>query len=497
MDYLKRFLSQESFTEEEEIEAPEVVDELDLQVPPPQDVDETTVIAAAEDGAEADEVIAEEGEEIDMAAGATEQAQEEIPSVEHYISVLQHGLRTRQFSPQFAVTAQHKLHILRDRFGDDRTPVPSLESYNGRDDLEKYYQASLESFSGFKRRLQGAIGKAMNYIPDLLSNGKLVTGFKKKAGAVNTKLDALIGQAAEASFEGKVDVEGLGKSLSGLDGDVIAGLNADLKLLSAVVGRGLKANETFINGSVKILAEASQAGPDKASGILAKAAGLKPATDSYPPEAFEKGFLGGGKLVKTGAAPAGGESEEEPEVSETAPGETTEGSSEGGEGGEAAPAAAPINPTLAAKLKELAKTAIPGVTTAKGEAPASVSLDKKELERLLKLGKVYASLAEKSADNTGANTLQGMKRVADIRGQANASKSAGDWNVGKDVDALASALPRYMSNHTAVYRYAVNHALDMAEAITVIASKALKKAGTPAPAATEPPAGETAPGETA
>lgn len=438
--------------EEAEINAPvaeDVVEEAELEIPaiPEEEIAEEEVMEAEEVVDEAVEEDAELDEEVDGAEVVTDEIVEDVESVEHFITVLQHGIKTKTYSPQFAATAARELGRLGEKFGAKAPGIPSLESY-GHDSLEGYYEASLESFGGFIKRLDNAFGNIIMYIPDLVKSGRMVTGFKKRAAALNTSIDAAL-QAAGA-LDNKAVATGVsaGKSLGVQGAGLLEGIDYDLRLTSAVVTKGLAANAALVGGAVKILDEANtQGGKGKTGGIVAKAAQLPAATDAFPAEAYTKGFAGGTVFKR---AEVGGED--------------TRG-----------------------KLKSLAKGGIPEVGKGKAAKPEAADLNKAAIVKLLKTAKVFAQLGVAAADKTGVEALEQAKQAqgGQMRSQVSSVYGGAErttWGEGKDLDALATALPKLVSRHVKVYRFTADHALRMAADLQSLAQVAIKRAKAPAAA---------------
>lgn len=454
MRNLQQYLSMEDFEEE----APVVVEEPALETEVAQDLEAAEVVIPevaeepvteealemAEEEAEDLEVeAAEDHAEYEGAVGASDEVEELVSSVEHYATVLAHGIKTKTYSTQAVANAQHQLDRLKSVFGESAVPTPSLESY-GKDDLEGFYTASLESFRGFAKRLTDVNVRIGNSIGNYFAKGTLVNGYKKRAGAIVTAADAALQKANTLKGSEKVSVSVSDRRLSGAGAELFPGLNADLKSLTAAVTKGLPANETFLKAVTDVLVEATTSGGvGKTGAIVAKAAQIKPAVDAYPAEAFT-GMIGGRKL--------------------------TRGSEGAGEGTRSA-------------IKALRTNAIPGVETKKGEkGSGETSFSKADGVKILQLSKTYAALAQKAAQQTGEEAFGKLTHVkgtvartygggADLRDGAEATS----WAEGKDLDALATALPKFAQNHITVYRFLNEHALSVAAALESLGSKIIKK----------------------
>jgi len=449
MKSLHQYLSTEEFDESdvavvtEAEEGPQLdedvqsaLDEAEVEVPDVQDeVTEDAVIEAEDDIEEADEEIEEEIEELEEAEEIAEEIEEEQASVEHFMTVLQHGIKTKTFSPQFVATAQHKLDKLNETFGGE-VGVPSLESYNG-DSLEDYYTASLESFQGFMRRLGDAAERLERKVFGKLVNAGVIERFKKKGAAVNTRADDLVaklnalGNAEEGFTVGKAPKKLL---VVGSD-NIVASLKADLKLSTAMTTSVLKASEGFIQGVFKVLGETASAGGEGKTGpIIAKALNLKKPYESFPSEAFSSGFVGGMVFEKIEVT---GDSD-------------------------------------IAKIKSLVNNAYPEDDSNKVSAPEGMTLSKADLSVLLKLAKSYGALAIKTAENSGSKSIEQWDLGYDKKSQAISGAANTSWEEGKSLDALASGVFGLVVNHHHLYLTMVHHVADVGDDICNLVERLIK-----------------------
>jgi len=422
-------------------EASAELTEAEVEIPETDEsVTEEVVEVAQDEATDAEEVADADVEALDMAADAGDEAEEAAASVEHFITVLQHGLNTKTYSPQFAATCHFEMAKMSKVLGLEKG-TPSLESYD-KQTLEGYYTASLESFRGFLKRLTDVTTRINDFIPDLIGKGQLVNGFKKRAAAINSEADSL-GAALGSAGNGSATVK-VGKDLATGGDNLVNGITADLRLTTAVATKGLGANQAFIKAVADVLVEATnEGGVGKTGQIVAKAAKITPAVNAYPAEAFTQLFAGGRKLVKA----------------------------EGGEGGD-----------TRGTLKAFSKSAIPSVGSGSVEKVGEVTLTKADLGKLVGLAKAYAALANKAADSTGVAALGELKTVRNKTDRANGANSlitgrnagaeATSWSEGKDLDALATNLPKYLQNHIAVYRFVNGHALSVAQSLLALVKQA-------------------------
>lgn len=425
----------------EEIAVQEVIVENELEVPevPEEPITEEQIEEAELETEEAVDEEAVIASEIDEIEDATEEVEELQESMEHFVQVLQHGIKTKTYSPQFAATVAFQLDKMKSILGDD-IGTPSLENYGG-ENLEEFYTVSVESFKGFMKRVDDATGRMFQAIPELLANHQLVNGYKKRVNALNTKADAL--DAAVKEMDGTATYEGKApKALRGSGSNLVSAVSNEIKLLAQASGKGLDANAKLLDDILSILNKATtEGGVNKTGAIVAEAAKLKPVYDVYPEAAFSEGFLGGLKLVK-----------DDKEIKEA---------------------------DVRGTLKILGKGAIPGIDKVKKEV-SEVKLTKADTVKLLAMVKVLAQLADKAANNTGSEAIQRHKNTFGAKQRATASSLVGganitSWSEGKDLDSLATAAPKIMYKHIRVYRELVGQILKVAEASLQVVKSATKK----------------------
>lgn len=424
----------------EEIAVQEVIVENELEVPevPEEPVTEEEVEAAeleAEEAVEEDNEIAEEIEEVE---GAGEEVTELQESMEHFVQVLQHGLKTKTYSPQFAATVAHQLDKVKKVLGDD-IGTPALENYGG-ENLEEFYQVSLESFNGFLKRVSDLAARIGTAIPDLIISSRMYKGYVARAKAINTKADAMSNALntveSDATYEGKAP-----KVLSGFDGNLVTAVSTELKLLAAATGKGLDASAKLVDDALGILDKAiAEGGVGKTGAIVSEAAKLKPVHDAFPTDLFENGLLGGVKLVKASAD---------------------------GEG-------------VRDSIEKLGKAGIPAIDRNKVTA-TELKLTKAELVKLVSMAKVLAQLGTKAAENSGVEAFERRRKAIGsvTRGRqptAQGGSNATSWSEGKDLDVLVTSIPRLFSSHVKLYRGLTDHTLKIGEALVELVEKAAKKA---------------------
>lgn len=451
--YISRVSKEDAELEEaaltpEEVTAAEVVEEAELEVPVAEEVTEEQV----EEAVEVAEVAKEELDEITEETAETEAAaadvEEELTSIEEFAAVLQHGIKTQTYSPQFAAICQAKLVKLHKTFGEE--PSVSLEDFSG-ESLNQYYVASLESFGGFLKRVGDVSARIGSYLPDLLASGKLVVGYTNRAKGVHAIVDSLSAKLADLPADAKF-VGSVNKVLV-VDGanDFFSGINADLRLTSASVTKGLPANEKLLSSLVSILAKAvTEGGVGKTGAIIAEVGKIQSASKAYPEAAFTTGFAGGSKL---------GKAEDAAEDADTR-----------------------------GKLAFLVGGAVPSVIKGKTEKLEGVELNKAAIGKVIALAKVYAELGIKAAQSSGVKALEQNKQLKGVAtrsfsAQSNGGAQTTSWSEGKDLDILTTSLPKIVGKHVALYRFIAEHAVLVAEGLSELVERALEKAAAPEKAA--------------
>lgn len=196
MSRLKKYISQENFEEA-------VVEEIEAAEPMP--VTEEEVFEAEAALQELSVVDAERQMEITEARTDIADIEERIASVEAFMEILQHGLETRQFSPQLAAAAHVSLEQYGKLFG-EQLSTPSLENH-GHEDLEAYYSASLESFGAVLKGLKNAAVAAKTRVERIF---KLIGSDEGRAKALTKKADDLLAKLKDVNSTDAVEVSTAG-----------------------------------------------------------------------------------------------------------------------------------------------------------------------------------------------------------------------------------------------------------------------------------------------
>lgn len=381
-------------------------------------------VAQAEVEADDEEVAADKDEEEAVDASKTvEELQNESTALESLIERLKEGVATENYSTSLIVQAYVKLDQHRTLWNANSTSVPSLEDY-GPEDLDLVYKASLESARGFLSRTTALITR----LNDNLSkwwNRPLVTKNVARATALNKAVDKCVVDLKASAFKDG-EVNGVAGYLATDKDGLVRAVAEDLKYTTTIATKGLIADEKAIGDLVKALDDIATAKtPADINKVVTAAKGIKSAKSVYPAEAFVKGALmGNWKLTM---------------------------------------------PEEGAKIPKAVKEK-------SGDRKTTFKLTKSELGAILVMAKAYAALAKKTAETAGTRAVEGVPAIHRARERAlpvNGSTRA----VGKDVDEkqvdeLASELVSIHKAHHGIYKFVVQHALDMADALVAVVNKA-------------------------
>lgn len=433
--------------------APELIQDMELEVA------ETNMEVPVSDEAvvDADEAIEENVEietstaaEVNKLQAARTDAEGVLESLEHFQTVLQHGLKHKQFSPQFAATVSRELDRMNGVFGGQVKGLPSLESYD-RDGMEQYYEASLESFAGFIKRVTDAVSRMSTKLGNKLNNKIWVDSTKKAADALNVKADKAIQDLTALNNTASVEIKipGAARKLA-IDGKVPSSLPSaatnDQRLINGLAGATLKSYVDYSTAIIDLLDEAStKGGEGKTGAIVRKALALKTPADSVPAAVYDGQLLGGPKFNK----PAAGDG----------------------------------------TIKGLIKSAYPdlnrGEFASRGE---TVSLSKGDAIALVKAAKVYSSLMVKLADGQPRQMFDNFYKRLSARSRAQFSSEPTSWSEGKELDQLVSVMEASCWKGFELLGELLSHSRATGEALVAVANEvarvAAKEASAPAAAAT-------------
>jgi hypothetical protein len=436
---LMQYISKEEFEGEQ---PDEVVQEMGLEIPEVQpDVTEEVVAEAVEDAEFEGEEEAELADGIDEAGAALTEANDEVAAIEHFTTLLEHGLKHKQFNPQFAVLCQEKMGSLSEKLG--VAPKVSLEHY-GAKDLEAFYTASLETFTGLGKRI-GDIGRRVNEAIDSGINNALFTSGRKKAvKAINAQADALITELGNATFEGTVEVsaKGVAKDLAvgkQFPSNLVGAVSTDQKLTSTAATAGFNAVTKYMNDLSGCIDGATTAGgPGKTGEWAKKAAGLATPFKAFPSDLYSEGLMGGLVL---------------------------EGDEKGNSG------------DTRSDIRSIGKKALPTVGSNRGASGAStVSLTKADVTKLIQSAKVYGAMADKLVTTGNNNLLANLRKNTEKYQRWATSGDTATWSESKDIGYIVDQMPTVIWRHFQIYRALTNHCIDTAEALLKLAKQAVKAA---------------------
>lgn len=435
----------------EEAEQAAIIQEEELDIPEPvAEVTPELIEDAEEEVLQAEEEVAPMPEAIEESVEVEADVNEEIASIEEYTSILRHGIRTKTFSPQFAAKTQGEIKRLTETFGDEKVAV-SLENYSG-ENLEAYYVASLETFSGFAKRLSDVLFNATKNLADKLNTKWGHDNYVKKAQALNLRADAVTGGSAKAEpavVKGKVAARQfqIGGQFSG---NPLESINRDMRFLSSEGTKLIRSIDTYLGKTMDVIESAvKDGGVGKTGDILAKVLDFKRPVDELSEVAFTGAMSGGLIFVK--------------------------GENKAKEG------------DRRAAYKDITRSAIPTISSVafKGEA-ADVTIDKASADKLAKAAKAYVALALKVVEANGLKSLQTFYRRIETQQRAVRSANSTSWGENKDLNILASKLLDMGQQQFHVYYTLLNAAFANAEHAIAMAEKAVGKGeAKAAPAAAE------------
>lgn len=398
-----------------------------------EDLDDETTEAEADEAQAIAEDIEEEEEDAERQAVSEETTIDDLESdeaaLENFKTMLQMGRDRKQYSPQLLMVVANHLDGLKKEFGEySPKKVPSLEDFTHiatSQSMDEAYGVALESIGGFLARVGGLKKRLVSGVLDYWRKGGLVRKIQSRAEAVKKAADVASQKVNDANPAGPVEIASAPKDLASKSGNLMAGVQTDLKVTSELASQALKANEEALSSIVAIINDAvatgGSGGVDK---IKAKIAKLPKVTDKYPKGAFSGDMLGGHQL-------------------------------EHGKG-----------------MDDL-KFSIPSPTTGKVNRIKDFTLNKADLLNCLKLAKVYAGVAEAIAKTSGVKAAEDIVNANNQRARVNRSAGEMGWSEHSAIDDIMTALPKLIKQHIEVYKFTAGHALDVAEALVALARKAV------------------------
>ncbi|MNW98958.1 hypothetical protein D3C86_284270 [compost metagenome] len=260
-------------------------DGVEVDIP---DVDtETTEDDAEEAEEEAAEAVAEDealDDEIIDTSKSVDELDEDAVAVEEFIGVLQHGIRTKRFNAQTVALAQSKLQKLAVKWDSEAPCIPSMEDYTEKN-LDAYYTNSLESFSGFLKKIKHVRDQFMDNFAKKMNEKMHLKAVETQLAAINKALDVQIMRVKDLKLESAVKVK-VPAALRG-EGGPIKAVTAELQWLGDVAGI-FAHDRKFLEAIASLIAQAAKEGDAlKATGIINKALKVPLPCKSYPASVYE------------------------------------------------------------------------------------------------------------------------------------------------------------------------------------------------------------------
>lgn len=374
-------------------------------------------VADAEDDAE--EAAAEDEELDDEIVDTTKSVSEledEEASVEEFIGVLAHGIRSKKFSAQTVHLAQSKLTRLANTFGANAPVIPSMEDYNSKN-LDAYYTNSLESFSGFLKRIRHARKNFFDNFAKKMNDKIHLKAVEVEIDALNKVCDQQIVRLKALEMPEAITVKVPG-SIRHPDG-VIKGMTSELQFMNDIAGV-FKIDHTYIKGLSDILKKAIAEGDStKAAELANKALKLALPGKKYPAAAFTGStYLGEYKFDKLTGKATG---------------------------------------NMVEDMKTLSERAVPelgGSVVSTGKGAESGTFKKAELIKMLQLCKVLIGLSRGTAGSTGKDIVDQL----DIANRASSEKDLADKKTGEAEEQRRGEAA--LTQLTTQFWYTISRSLD-------------------------------------
>ncbi|QBJ02637.1 virion structural protein [Pseudomonas phage Psa21] len=369
-------------------------DGVDIDIP---DVDvETDEDDVAEAEEEAAEALAEDEEledEIVDTSKSVDELDEDTASVEEFIGVLQHGIRTKRFNAQTVALAQSKLQKLSGKWQSESPVIPSMEDYSEQN-LAEYYTNSLESFSSFLKKIKHVRDQFLDNFAKKMNDKIHLKAVETEIAAINKALDVQIVRIKGLELTEAATVK-VPAPLRGEGGPVKA-VTAELQWLGEVANV-FSHDKKWFEGVAGLLATAVKEGDAlKSTATINKALKLPLPVKSYPAGVFSGSQLTTFNFEKSDKKATG---------------------------------------SMAEDMASLADRAIPeanGHAVATGKGPETVTLKKTDLVKMLQLAKVLIGLSRGTAGAAG-------KGIVDTIDIVNRSKSELNQKDAKTGDAPTRA----------------------------------------------------------
>uniref|UniRef100_A0AB39CD47 Virion structural protein n=1 Tax=Pseudomonas phage RVTF4 TaxID=3236931 RepID=A0AB39CD47_9VIRU len=422
--------SEESGEEEGEAEGEEGDAEADADSDegdgPDIDIPDVDTEADEEDAAEAeeaaDEAVAEDEaleEEIVDTSKSIDELDADKASVENYIGALTLGCQRKSYNVQTVGLAQAELQRLAKKWGQHAPLIPALEDYTARN-LDAYYTNSLESFSGFLKKIVHVRDKFLDNFAQKMNDKIHLKAVETQIAAINTACDVQINRMKDLQLEGKVSITVPAplRSSSGL----IKGVTDELKFLGEMAGV-FEHDRKFLDGMSKLLGAAIKEGDaTKSTATIQKALKLALPVKSYPATVFTDGPLGGLHLERSEKKATG---------------------------------------SMVEDMKSLGERAIPTAsfdrTGGSSEGAAKAEVSKADLIKMLKLAKVLIGLSRGTAGAAGkalvehidgANRAKSERNQSEDKGGEKADRKDNDKAMNNMVSSFLDAIWNSSDNYS-------------------------------------------------
>lgn len=216
----------------------------ELDIPDPEETSEAEVAEAEDEADEAEEEAEEEDEEAEELEEDIEDLEEEKASVESYLAVLRHGVKTGVYSSQVvALTQEHMLGLNKRLHG--HVKVASMEDFN-KNNLKDYYVQNIASLEAVENKLTTILGNLGKDFMDVFTSDSRYNGYKKRVTAINKESDRLLGLVNEGGI-----VKNKQRLLSAPAKDLTKSIAAELatsgKFIPLVVNGGSKLIDALID----------------------------------------------------------------------------------------------------------------------------------------------------------------------------------------------------------------------------------------------------------
>lgn len=383
-------------------------DGVDVDIP---DVDtEADEEDAAEAEEAADEAVAEDEEleeEIVDTSKSIDELDADKASVEAFMGALQLGCQRKSYNVQTIALAQNELQRLARKWGEHAPLIPALEDY-GTKNMDSYYTNSLESFSGFLKKIVHVRDKFLDNFAAKMNEKMHLKAVETQIAAINTACDAQINRVKDLNLEGKVSIT-VPAAIRG-EGGIVKAVTSELKFLGEVAGV-FTHDRKFLESMGKLLQAAIKEGDAvKSTGTVQKALKLPLPVKSYPATVFSESTLGGFHLERSDKK---------------------------------------ANGSMVEDMRSLGDRAIPTSAIGRdgGSGAAKEEVSKADLVKMLRLAKVLIGLSRGTASSAGKGILEALAVGNASKTDRNQSEAkSGEGTTRKDNDkAMNNMVDTFLS----------------------------------------------------